>query len=40
MNVQRDDVFLVAGWSDKIFDVLKAIEEGSNAIKMIEAIEL
>jgi len=40
LNVQRDDVFLVAGWSDKIFDVLKAIEEGSNAIKMIEAIEL
>jgi len=40
LNVQRDDVFLIAGWSDKIFDVLKAIEEGSNAIKMIEAIEL
>ena len=40
LNVQRVDVFLIAGWSDKIFDVLKAIEEGSNAIKMIEAIEL
>jgi len=40
LNVQRDGVFLIAGWSDKIFDVLKAIEEGSNAIKMIEAIEL
>ena len=40
LNVQRDDVFLMAGWSDKIFDVLKAIEEGSNAIKMIESIEL
>lgn len=40
LNVQRDDVFLIAGWSDKIFDVLKAIEEGGNAVKMIEAIEL
>ncbi|HEX6847985.1 MAG TPA: TROVE domain-containing protein, partial [Chitinophagaceae bacterium] len=40
LNVMRDDVFLIAGWSDKIFDVLKAIEEGSNAVKMIEAIEV
>jgi hypothetical protein len=40
LNVQRDDVFLVAGWSDKIFNVLKAIEDGSNAVKLIEAIEL
>lgn len=40
LNVQRDDVFLIAGWSDKIFDVLKAIEDGSDAVKMIEAIEL
>jgi len=40
LNVQRDDVFLIAGWSDKIFDVMKAIEEGSNAVKMIDAIEL
>lgn len=40
LNVQRDDVFLIAGWSDKIFGVLKAIEEGSNAVKMIETIEL
>ena len=40
VSVQRDDVFLIAGWSDKIFDVLKAIEDGSDAIKMIEAIVL
>ncbi|MES1218527.1 MAG: TROVE domain-containing protein [Bacteroidota bacterium] len=40
LNVQRNDVFLIAGWSDKIFDVLKAIEDGSNAVKLIEAIEL
>lgn len=39
LNVMRDDVFLIAGWSDKIFDVLKAIEDGSNAVKLIQAIE-
>jgi 60 kDa SS-A/Ro ribonucleoprotein len=40
LNTLRDDVYLIAGWSDKIFNVLQAIEEGSNAVKMIEAIEL
>jgi 60 kDa SS-A/Ro ribonucleoprotein len=40
LNVQRDDVYLIAGWSDKIFNVLKVIEEGSDAVKMIEAIAL
>ena len=29
LNVQRNDVYLIAGWSDKIFNVLKAIEEGT-----------
>ena len=40
LNVQRDDVNLVAGWNDKIFNVLRAIEEGSNAVKMINEIAL
>jgi hypothetical protein len=40
LNVQRDDVYLVAGWSDKIFAVLQAIENGSHAVKMINAITL
>jgi hypothetical protein len=40
LNVQRDDVYLIAGWSDKIFNVLAAIEERSNAVKLIDAIEL
>lgn len=40
LNVQRDDVFLIAGWSDKIFNVLKAVEDGGHAIKMIDAIVL
>lgn len=40
LNVLRDDVFLIAGWSDKIFDVLNAIEKGDDALKMIKNIEL
>lgn len=40
VSAERDDVYLIAGWSDKIFNVLKAIEDGSNAVKMIDAIEL
>lgn len=40
LNVHRDDVYLIAGWSDKIFNVLKAIEDGSDAVKMINSIVL
>ena len=34
------DVRMIAGWSDKIFDMLKAYEEGSSAIKEIKKIEV
>lgn len=40
LNVLRDDVFLMAGWSDKVFDVLAAIEKGSDALAVINGIEL
>ncbi|HUZ57552.1 MAG TPA: hypothetical protein VMU83_02065 [Hanamia sp.] len=40
LNVMRDDVYLISGWSDKIFGLLNAIENGSDALKMINAIEL
>jgi len=33
LSVQRDDVYLIAGWNDKVFDVLNAIENGSNAVQ-------
>jgi hypothetical protein len=36
----RDDVFLIAGWSDKVFDVLEAIENGREALAGIEAVEI
>jgi hypothetical protein len=40
LKVHRDDVYLIAGWSEKIFDVLNAIEQGSDALKLIGSIEL
>jgi 60 kDa SS-A/Ro ribonucleoprotein len=40
LSVLRDDVFLIAGWSDKVFDVLHAIENGGNAVQVIDAITL
>ena len=40
LSAMRDDVFLIAGWSDKIFHVLQAIEDGADAVKMINSIEL
>jgi len=40
LNVLRDDVYLISGWSDKIFAVLNAVENGTDAIEMINAIEL
>jgi hypothetical protein len=40
LNVQRDDICLIAGWSDKVFDVLNAVDQGSDALKMINSIKL
>ena len=40
LDIRRSDVYLIAGWSDKIFEVLAAIENGSNAVAEIEKIEL
>lgn len=40
LNVMRDDVYLIAGWSEKIFDVLRALENGSDALKLINNIKL
>lgn len=40
ISVQRDDVTLIAGWSDKVFDVLHAAENGESAIQLIKQIQL
>jgi hypothetical protein len=33
-------VALIAGWSDKVFDVLAALENGGDALTEIQKIEL
>jgi hypothetical protein len=40
ISILRNDVFLIAGWSDEIFKVLQAIEDGSSALKEIKKIEI
>lgn len=40
LNIQRNDVYLIAGWSDKIFDILHALDNAGNALAAINEIEL
>lgn len=40
LRIPQQDVYLIAGWSDKIFSVLEAMEDGANAMEMIDAIAI
>jgi hypothetical protein len=40
INMQKNDVYLIAGWSDKVFEVLHALEDKSSALNFINRIEL
>jgi hypothetical protein len=40
LRMQNNDVYLISGWSDKIFDMLEAYENGSNAVEKINKIEI
>ena len=40
LDITSDDAHLIAGWSDKVFDILQAIDNGSDALKEINAIEI
>ena len=40
LEINNDDCHLIAGWSDKLFDILQAIDNGSNALKEINDIKL
>lgn len=40
LRMQGNDACLIAGWSDKVFDVLDAIENGSSAIEKIKQVDL
>ena len=38
VSLEGQDVYLIAGWSDKVFDVLEAYESGSSALNKINEI--
>lgn len=38
LNIKRNDVYLIAGWSDKLFDVLDALEKGDSILTKIKEI--
>lgn len=40
LNIQRNNVCLIAGWSDKVFEVLHSIENGESAIEKIKRVVL
>ncbi len=40
LSIMDGDVYFISGWSDKIFDMLAALREGSDAVKEIKKIVL
>ena len=40
LRVEKSDVYLIAGWSDRIFDVLSALDNGHDALSVIKAVEI
>lgn len=40
IDIKRNDVYLIAGWSDKIFNVLNALEDQKSAIEIIQKVVL
>lgn len=40
LSLDNNDVYHISGWSDKVWDILSAIEDGSDALKEINKIQL
>ena len=40
LRLVEPDVYLIAGWSDRVFDVLSAIDKGGDALSVINSIEV
>lgn len=40
LRLVEPDVYLISGWSDRVFDVLSAIDKGTDAISVINSIEV
>lgn len=40
LSVGENDVYIIGGWSDRIFDVLDAIDKGDDAITAIMSTDV
>ena len=40
MQLAKPDVYLIAGWSDRVFDVLSAIDKGEDVLVAINSIDV
>jgi len=40
VSIKGNDVYFVAGWSDKVFEMLEAIKQGQSVVQKIKEIEL
>ena len=40
LRLAEPDVFLIAGWSDRVFDVLSAVDKGEDALSVIKMIDV
>jgi hypothetical protein len=40
LSIHQEGVYCIAGWSDKVFDVLHAIDTGGSAVETIQSIDL
>ena len=40
LQIEANDVYVIAGWSDKIFDVLDALENKMSVIDQISQIDI
>ena len=40
LNINERDVYLISGWSDKIFNTLDSLEKGNNVLNTIHNIEI
>ena len=40
LDIKKNDVYLIAGWSDKVFEVFEAIENGENTLSKVKEVIL
>lgn len=40
LRILKSNVYLIAGWSDKVFDVLTAVDNGESAVDKIMKVEV